>query len=146
MINKPQSPSLFKDAHQDDEVMVEINTTPLIDVMLVLLIMLIITIPIQTHSVKLNLPVGTPPPPVEKPQVITVLVDAHGDLFWNNAPVSSTELNSRLQAMVSAGNQAEIHLRPNRNAPYDQVALVLSAAQRLGVHKLGLVGNEQFAE
>jgi biopolymer transport protein ExbD len=142
----PQRPSLFREAHTDDEVMVEINTTPLIDVMLVLLIMLIITIPIQTHSVKLNLPVGNPPPPLEKPQVITLLVDAHGDLFWNNSPVSNSELTSRLQSVVGAGNVAEIHLRPHRNAPYDQVALVLSTAQRLGVRKLGLVGNEQFAD
>jgi biopolymer transport protein ExbD len=141
-----RSASLFKRDPHEDEVIVEINTTPLIDVMLVLLIMLIITIPIQTHSVKLNLPVGNPPPPVQKPQVNTVVVDAGGSTFWNGSAVSNEALANRLQAVVSEGNLAEVHLRPSKNAPYDQVAQVLSLAQRTGIKKLGLTGNEQFGD
>lgn len=137
---------LFKHQEPEDEVLVEINTTPLIDVMLVLLIMLIITIPIQTHSVKLNLPVGNPPPPVQKPQVNTVVVDAGGSISWNGAAISAGDLSTRMQAVVQEGNLAEVHLRPSKSAPYDTVAQVLSLAQRTGIKKLGLTGNEQFGE
>jgi biopolymer transport protein ExbD len=130
---------------QDPDVMVEINTTPLIDVMLVLLVMLIITIPIQLHSVNLNMPVGTPPPQVEKPVVITVDVDFDGTIYWNGDIVANKDaLESRLRDAAAQSVQPEVHLRPNKLAEYKDVAAVMASAQRLGVTKLGLVGNEQF--
>ena len=133
------------ESSQDPDVMVEINTTPLIDVMLVLLVMLIITIPIQLHSVNLNMPVGTPPPQVEKPVVITVDVDFDGTIYWNGDIVANKEaLESRLRDAAAQPVQPEVHLRPNKLAEYKDVAAVMASAQRLGVTKLGLVGNEQF--
>jgi biopolymer transport protein ExbD len=130
---------------QDPDVMVEINTTPLIDVMLVLLVMLIITIPIQLHSVNLNMPVGTPPPPTEPPVVITVDVDFDGTIYWNGDVVANkAALETRLQDAAAQPVQPEVHLRPNKLAEYKDVAAVMASAQRLGVTKLGLVGNEQF--
>ena len=130
---------------QDPDVMVEINTTPLIDVMLVLLVMLIITIPIQLHSVNLNMPVGTPPPMTEKPQVITVDVDFDGTVYWDGEIVADKEaLEARLRDAAAQAVQPEVHLRPHKLAEYKDVAAVMAAAQRLGVTKLGLVGNEQF--
>jgi biopolymer transport protein ExbD len=130
---------------QDPDVMVEINTTPLIDVMLVLLVMLIITIPIQLHSVNLNMPVGTPPPPLEKPVVVTVDVDFDGTIDWNGEVVADkATLEARLRDAAAQAVQPELHLRPNKLAEYKDVAAVMAAAQRLGVTKLGLVGNEQF--
>jgi len=132
-------------AGADPEVMVDINTTPLIDVMLVLLIMLIITIPIQLHSVNLNMPVGNPPPPPKPPIVVQVDVDFDGTIYWNGQalPDRST-LETKLRDVAAQPDQPELHLRPNKLAPYSYVAEVLSSAQRLGVRKIGLVGNEQF--
>ena len=133
------------ESSQDPDVMVEINTTPLIDVMLVLLVMLIITIPIQLHSVNLNMPVGTPPPQVEKPVVITVDVDFDGTIYWNGDIVPDrAALETRLSDAAAQPVQPEVHLRPNKLAEYKDVAAVMASAQRLGVTKLGLVGNEQF--
>ncbi|MEJ0048448.1 MAG: biopolymer transporter ExbD [Rhodospirillales bacterium] len=132
---------------KDPEVMMEINTTPLIDVMLVLLIMLIITIPIQTHAVKLNMPVGNPPPPPKPPEVVQIDVDFDGTVIWNGATVANhAELENRLRAAVAQPEQPEIHLRPNKLVTYKDVASVMASAQRLGITKLGLVGGEQFVE
>ncbi|SAL54402.1 biopolymer transporter ExbD [Caballeronia udeis] len=132
---------------QDPEVMVEINTTPLIDVMLVLLIMLIITIPIQTHAVKMNLPVGTPPPVVKVPTVVEIDVDFDGTISWNGAPVADLAvLDQHLKDVAAEADQPELHLRPNRLVPYRSVAAVMAAAQRLGATKIALVGNEQFMQ
>jgi len=132
---------------QEPDVMVDINTTPLIDVMLVLLIMLIITIPIQLHSVNLNMPVGTPPPTTEKPVVVTIDVDFDGTVYWNGEQVPSrAELEEKLTAAAQTPVQPEVHLRPNKLAEYKDVAAVMASAQRLGVVKLGLVGNEQFVK
>ncbi len=129
----------------DPEVMVDINTTPLIDVMLVLLIMLIITIPIQMHAVKLNMPAGHPPPPVKPPEIVRIDVDFDGSITWNGeAVVDRAALEARLREVAAAPDQAEIHLRPNKLATYKYVAMVLASAQRLGVTKIGLVGAEQF--
>jgi biopolymer transport protein ExbD len=129
----------------EPEVMVEMNTTPLIDVMLVLLIMLIITIPIQLHSVNLNMPTGTPPPPTAPPQVVTIDVDFDGTVFWNGEMVGSRDaLETRLTAVAAMPDQPEVHLRPNKLVEYKAVAMVMASAQRLGVTKLGMVGNEQF--
>ncbi len=131
----------------EPEVMIDINTTPLIDVMLVLLVMLIITIPIQLHAVNLNMPVGNPPPPLEKPVVVTIDVDFDGTIFWNGDIVPTREaLEERLTQAAAMVPQPEVHLRPNKLAEYKDVAAVMAAAQRLGVTKLGLVGNEQFVK
>src|SRR5881394_2106677 len=129
----------------EPNVMVDINTTPLIDVMLVLLIMLIITIPIQTHAVKLNMPIGTPPPPPVPPEVVTIEVDFDGTLIWNGRVVPDRqELEERLRAAAEMPDQPEVHLRPNKLVKYESVAMVMASAQRLGMKKIGLIGNEQF--
>lgn len=131
----------------DPEPMMEINTTPLIDVMLVLIIMLIITIPIQTHAVKLNMPVGNPPPPTKPPVIVQIDVDFDGTILWNGEIIPTRdELETRLRAAATAEDQPEVHLRPNKLAQYKSVALVMASAQRLGVTKLGIVGNEQFVK
>jgi len=130
---------------RDPDVKVDINTTPLIDVMLVLLIMLIITIPIQTHAVKLNMPIGTPPPPLVPPEVVTIEVDFDGTLIWNGRVVPNRqELEERLRAAAETPVQPEVHLRPNKLVKYESVAMVMASAQRLGLKKIGLIGNEQF--
>jgi biopolymer transport protein ExbD len=131
----------------DLEAMVDINTTPLIDVMLVLLIMLIITIPIQLDSVNLQMPAANPPLPPKPPQVVTIDVDFDGTILWNNQVISDrSTLEQKLQAIAAMQTQAEIHLRPNKLVAYKYVAAVLAAAQRRGVTNIGLVGNEQFLE
>jgi biopolymer transport protein ExbD len=134
-------------AGAEPDVMVDINTTPLIDVMLVLLIMLIITIPIQLHSVNLNMPVGNPPPPPKPPIVVQVDVDFDGTIYWDGQalPDRST-LEAKLKDVAAQPDQPELHLRPNKLATYSYVAEVLASAQRLGVRKIGLVGNEQFVQ
>jgi biopolymer transport protein ExbD len=130
---------------QEPDVMIDINTTPLIDVMLVLLVMLIITIPIQLHAVNLNMPVGNPPPPIEQPQVVTIDVDFDGTIYWNGEMVPDrAALEEKLAQAAAMPVQPEVHLRPNKLAEYKDVAAVMASAQRLGVVKLGLVGNEQF--
>ena len=130
---------------KEDEPMMEINTTPLIDVMLVLLVMLIITIPIQTHAVKLNMPVGNPPPPLTPPEVVTVDIDFDGTITWNTELIPDRNaLERHLVAASREPTQPELHIRPNRLATYRYVAEVMATAQRLGVSKIGLVGNEQF--
>jgi biopolymer transport protein ExbD len=130
----------------DPEVMVDINTTPLIDVMLVLLIMLIITIPIQTHAVKLNMPVGNPPPPTVPPEVVNLEIDFDGTLLWNGEQIDQNTLDARLRGAASMAVQPEFHLRPNKLVTYKYVAHVMAAAQRVGVTKIGLVGAEQFLD
>lgn len=130
----------------DPDVMVDINTTPLIDVMLVLLIMLIITIPIQTHAVKLNMPVGNPPPPTEPPVVITIEVDFDGTVTFNGEQVDDAQMNARFKSAAAQPVQPEFHLRPNKLVTYKYVAHVMAAAQRDGVTKIGLIGAEQFLD
>jgi biopolymer transport protein ExbD len=131
----------------DPEVMVDINTTPLIDVMLVLLIMLIITIPIQTHAVKLNMPVGNPPPPLTPPTVITIEVDFDGTVLWNGETVPDRPtLEARFKNAAAMPDQPEFHLRPNKLVTYKHVAGVMASAQRNGITKIGLIGAEQFMD
>ncbi|MEO5692692.1 MAG: biopolymer transporter ExbD [Usitatibacter sp.] len=131
----------------DPEVMIDINTTPLIDVMLVLIIMLIITIPMQTHAVKLNMPVGNPPPPTTPPEVITVEVDFDGTVLWNGETVANRPtLEARFRGAAAQPTQPEFHLRPNKLVAYKHVAGVMATAQRLGITKIGLIGAEQFLD
>ena len=129
----------------DAEVMVEMNTTPLIDVMLVLLVMLIITIPIQLHSVNLEMPSASAPPPPSEPQVVRIDVLPGGAMVWNGEVLAGREaLEAKLAEAAAQADAPEIHLRPDRNAKYDTVAAVLAAAQRHGLAKVGLIGSEQF--
>lgn len=131
----------------DQDVMVEMNTTPLIDVMLVLLVMLIITIPIQTHAVKLNMPVGAASPPPTPPVVIRIDVDFDGTVLWNGNVIGDRpSLEAKLQEIAVIPDQPEVHLRPHKLAKYEHVAMVMASAQRLGVKKFGVIGNEQFAD
>ncbi|WP_425258220.1 ExbD/TolR family protein [Rubrivivax sp. RP6-9] len=135
-------------ASEDDDggVMVDINTTPLIDVMLVLLIMFIITIPIQTHAVKMNMPVpNNAAPPPKPPEIIRIDVDFDGTIGWNGEVIPDRQtLEARLQAVAMQPDQPEVHLRPNKLVTYKYVAMIMASAQRLGVTKIGIVGNEQF--
>jgi biopolymer transport protein ExbD len=134
-------------ADGDPEVMLDINTTPLIDVMLVLIIMLIITIPIQTHAVKLNMPVGTPPPPTTPPEVVTIEVDFDGTILWNGDTVGDRPtLEAKFRGAAAQPVQPEFHLRPNKLVTYKHVAGVMATAQRLGITKIGLIGAEQFLD
>ncbi len=126
----------------EGEVMVEMNTTPLIDVMLVLLTLLIITLPIQTHAVKLDMPRPNQKPPLTPPVVVTLVVDFDGQIYWNNAPIDRATLDSYLASAASDDPQPEIHLQPNRLAKYDAVAMVLADAQRIGVTHIGFTGIE----
>ena len=131
----------------DPDVMMDINTTPLIDVMLVLLVMLIITIPIQLHSVNLNMPTGTPPPPTEPPEVVKLDIDGTGQVYWNAELVADrAALEDNIKRAVAKPVQPEVHLRPDKGAKYDIVAGVMASAQRLGMKKIGIVGSEQFIE
>ena len=129
----------------DDEPMIEMNMTPLIDVMLVLLIMFIITIPIQTHAVKMNLPVAPSAPPPQPPQIVRIDVDFDGSIGWNGTMLADRhELEARLAEVAAQPEQPEVHLRPNKLVTYKVVAMILASAQRLGVTKIGIIGNEQF--
>jgi biopolymer transport protein ExbD len=132
-----------------DEPMMDINTTPLIDVMLVLLIMFIITIPIQTHAVKLDFGPPGPPPPMPPP-VVNIVVEGDGGIYWDDIAdaLDRPTLEAKLAA-IGAGEKAdqpEVHIRPNKLVSYKYVAEVMASAQRLGVSKIGLIGNEQFVD
>ncbi|MBI3157425.1 MAG: biopolymer transporter ExbD [Burkholderiales bacterium] len=130
-----------------DDMMVDINTTPLIDVMLVLLIMFIITIPVQTHAVKMNMPIGPASSPPVPPEIVRIDVDFDGQIGWNGELVAGRgDLEARLAAVAQRADQPEVHLRPNKLVEYEIVAMILASAQRLGVTKIGLVGNEQFLD
>ncbi len=132
----------------DGEPMMDINTTPLIDVMLVLLIMFIITIPIQTHAVKIDLPVNDPNqknnPPID-PVKNEVNIDAMNKVYWNGSPVTLTQLRNYLDITQQMNPIPELHLRPEANARYELVDEVLAVTKRANVEKMGFVGNERYA-
>ena len=128
------------------EPMLDINVTPLIDVMLVLLIMLIITIPPQTHAVKLDLPVNqpnVPPPPIE-PVKNTVGVTAQGAITWNGSPITQDQLRSYLEVTQQMNPIPELHLQPDATARYELVDEVLAITKKAHVQKMGFVGNEYY--
>ena len=128
------------------EPMMDINMTPLIDVMLVLLIMFIITIPIQTHAVKLDLPVdqqNTPPPPID-PVKNKVVITAQGQILWNGSPVSPEQLRQYLELSQQIQPIPELHLQPEPEARYELVDEVLAITKRAHVEKMGFVGNEAY--
>ena len=140
----PQTPLL--QSLDEPEVMMDINTTPLIDVMLVLLIMLIITIPVQLHSINLDMPTGTPPPAIKKPTIVRIEIDARNVVHWNDKILTDrAELDTLLQLASQQQPQPEVHIKPQGKAKYEIVAGVLASAQRNGLTKLGIVGSEQFA-
>jgi biopolymer transport protein ExbD len=132
----------------EGEAMCDINTTPLIDVMLVLLIMFIITIPIMTHAVKLDMPQpNNAPPPAVKPEVIDLEVDFDGTVVWNGTVVPSLQtLETYFRSESTKEPQPEIHLRPDRRAKYGSVAVVLAAAQRNHMKKIGFVNTSEFRD
>ncbi|WP_188054798.1 MULTISPECIES: ExbD/TolR family protein [unclassified Sphingosinithalassobacter] len=130
----------------DGEPMMEMNTTPLIDVMLVLLIMFIITIPIQTHAVKVDLPQDSgqnTPPPVE-PDQNKLYIDPQGRYFWNSVQIDDVTLRLYLDRTVQMSPEPELHFQPDPQARYEAVDQALAIIKRANVNKLGFVGNEQY--
>jgi len=128
----------------DPEPMMDINTTPLIDVMLVLIIMLIITIPIQLHSVNMEMPVGKPPNMLEKPQEVRIDIDETGKIWWNGEVVDRVVLDANMVETAKTVPQPNILIRPNKDARYENVAFVLANAQRRNLNKMAIIGGEQF--
>ena len=129
----------------EGEPMLDINTTPLIDVMLVLLIMFIITLPVLTHAVKLDMPQARATPPDQiQTQPIRVDIDWDGTVLWDGNVVTLDQLEAYFRTEATRNPQPELHVRPDRRAAYDTVAKVLAIAQRNGMKRIGFVGNEQF--
>jgi biopolymer transport protein ExbD len=129
----------FGTQDNSDEVMNEINMTPLVDIMLVLLVIFIITIPVMQHAVNIDLPRASNQVNTAKPEAIRVDVDASGAYFWNDAPIQENDLATKLAAAASAEPQAELHIRGDRAVRYERVARVMAAAQRAGVKKIGFI-------
>ena len=129
----------------EDNPMVEMNTTPLIDVMLVLLIMFIITIPIQTHAVKLDLPPPNPNPSQVDPVFNQIDIDFLGNVYWNKQEVDMPTLKGYLKQAAALPEQPELRMRPEAEARYELVDQVMAAAQQAGMEKMGFVGNEAYA-
>ncbi|WP_428506516.1 ExbD/TolR family protein [Roseateles sp.] len=132
---------------EEPEVMMDVNTTPLIDVMLVLIVMLIITIPIQLHSVNLDMPPPSNSVPLKDPVIHVVLIDFDGKVYWDENELPNHEaVEAKLAEVAAASDQPEVHIKPNKLAEYGAVAAVMASAQRLGVKKMGMVGNEQYVK
>ncbi|MBI5276544.1 MAG: biopolymer transporter ExbD [Burkholderiales bacterium] len=129
----------------DAEVMMDINTTPLIDVMLVLLVMLIITIPIQLHAVNLEMPVGTPPSNIE-PEKLQIDIDEKSTVYWQGLPVDAAELEQKMKEVAARTPQPVVAIRPNKDASYAVFANVLSSSKRNGLEKMTVLGAEQFVQ
>ena len=123
----------------DDEVIASINTTPLVDVMLVLLIIFLITIPVVTHTVPVKLPSETNKPYVTKPENINIAIDREGQAFWNERPIDQKELLSRLKVVSVQKPQPEVHIRGDQNTRYEFVGKVILTAQRAGIAKVGFI-------
>jgi biopolymer transport protein ExbD len=129
----------------EDEPMMDINTTPLIDILLVLLIMFIITIPVMTHAVKLDMPRASNAPSMTQPVIINLEIDFDGTVLWNGTPVPDFDtLDAYFRREAQNDPQPELHIRPSKRVDYDVVARVLASAQRNKMLKIGFVGNEQF--
>ena len=123
----------------EDDFNPEINTTPLVDVMLVLLIIFIITIPVINQSVKIDLPRATSQPQDLKPENINLDIDAQGQIFWNREPIDASQLQIRIATAAQKTPQPELHLRAERTTQYEKVAQVMAAAQSGGLSKIGFV-------
>ena len=126
-------------SNDDNGEMSDINMTPLIDVMLVLLIIFIITLPVITHSVKIDLPKVSNQPTNAKPEVITLSVDREGDYYWNDAPIGKAELFQRLDESSHLQPQPEIHIRGDRKVEYEHMVVIMNAVQQAGLTKIGFV-------
>ncbi|MFZ2404642.1 MAG: biopolymer transporter ExbD [Methylobacter sp.] len=126
--------------------MAEINTTPMVDVMLVLLVIFIITAPLLTHAIKIDLPQAGNQANPEKPDTVTLSINAEGKLFWNDAPFEEAELASRLATAAQKKPQPELHLRADKKTNYQQLATVMSSAQKAGIEKLGFVTESNIKE
>jgi len=122
-----------------DDVMNEINMTPLVDVMLVLLIIFIITVPVMKHSVNIDLPRATSAALKPKPETLRLSVDAEGRYFLNDSPVADAELGPRLKAAAAQNPQPDLHLRGDKSVRYERVAQAMAAAQQAGLHKIGFI-------
>ena len=129
----------------DPELMMDINTTPLIDVMLVLLVMLIITIPIQLHAVNMDLPVGKPPANLIKPVTVQIDIDERSVVRWQGNPVEVAELEANMAVLARQAVQPEVHIRPHKKASYAVFVKVLASSRRQGLTKMAVIGSEQFA-
>ncbi|HZW23451.1 biopolymer transporter ExbD [Noviherbaspirillum sp.] len=127
----------------EDDFNPEINTTPLVDVMLVLLIIFIITVPVMNHSVKLDLPRAASQPNQTKPENINLSIDAQGKVYWNNEVIDDGELRNRIAAAAQKEPQPELHLHAERTTQYEKIAQVMSAAQSGGLGKIGFVTDPQ---
>ena len=123
----------------DDDFNPEINTTPLVDVMLVLLIIFIMTIPVMNHAIKIDLPRASDQPDAVKPQNIDLSIDAEGKIYWNTEVIDMNQLNLRIAAEAKKQPQPELHLRAERTTQYEKVAQVMAAAQTGGLSKIGFV-------
>ena len=130
----------------DPEIIMDINTTPLIDVMLVLLVMLIITIPIQLHAVNLEMPVGVPPSNLIKPEKVLINIDDKSTVYWQGLPVTAQELEEKMAQLGLLPMQPEVHIHPHKNCQYAVFANVLSTSKRKGLSKLAVIGSEQFVQ
>jgi biopolymer transport protein ExbD len=119
--------------------MAEINMIPLIDVMLVLLIIFIVTAPLLTHSIKINLPTATAQVNLEKPETVTLSIDASGNLFWNDKRIDDRQLAENLAGAARRNPQPELHLRAEKTTQYQRLAEVMAAAQNAGVMKVGFI-------
>jgi len=129
----------------DAEVMMDINTTPLIDVMLVLLVMLIITIPIQLHAVNLEMPVGAPPSTIE-PEKVLINIDEKSVVYWQGLPVNAQQLEQQMDLVSTMNPQPVVQLRPDKACSYAVFANVLSSTKRKGLNKVAVIGHEQFVQ
>ncbi len=129
----------FGTQDDSDEVMNEINMTPLVDVMLVLLIIFIVTIPVMKHAVRIELPQASNQRQLDKPQTIQLSVDAQGQYFWNESPIADEALPARLAAEAGREPQPELHIRGDRNVRYERVAQAMADAQQAGLRRIGFV-------
>jgi len=130
-------------AGEHTQPMSEINTTPLVDVMLVLLVIFIITAPLLTHAVKIDLPQATSQPLEEKPEVIDLAVDVDGKIFWNDTEIQSADLATRMSEEAAKQQQPELQIRADKNTRYQVLAEVLAKAQTAGMKKVGFVSQPQ---
>ena len=121
----------------------DLNTTPLIDVMLVLLIMFIMTVPVMSHKIAVDLPTGTPPADSTEPVVYRLTLDGNGSISWNGAPIAERSLPARLAAVKAEAN-GELHLAADGAARYEDYDRILAHIKRAGIERLGLIGNERF--
>jgi biopolymer transport protein ExbD len=131
------------DASGEDEINSTINTTPLVDIMLVLLIIFLITIPVVIKSVPITLPVATNIVTVTKPENITLAVDKEGSYYWNDAPVSNNELLGKLREVAVKVPQPEVHVRADKDTRFEYIGVVLADLQRMSMLKVGFITNPE---